>query len=110
MDRCSAAVYGADDKKFEVKSLKRLTFDWNYCDIEQCAETRGGKGVEQENWQWLKKKSDRPEPVRTQTLLPIKMTLKAITEFFRAFRWKSDSFLAQYEEMEMGKNGSKTNF
>ena len=46
MDRRSAAVYGADDKKLDVKSVKRLTFDGNFCDIAQCAETRGGKGVE----------------------------------------------------------------
>ena len=33
-------------------------------------------------------KSDRPRPVRTQTLLPMKLTLKAITEPFRTFRRK----------------------
>jgi hypothetical protein len=36
----------------------------------------------------LMKKSDRPRPVRTQTLLPMKLTLKAITEPFRTFRRK----------------------
>ena len=37
---------------------------------------------------YTSKKSDRPRPVRTQTLLPMKLTLKAITEPFRTFRRK----------------------
>ena len=28
--------------------MERLTFEGNFCDIAQCAETRGSKGVEQE--------------------------------------------------------------
>lgn len=36
----------------------------------------------------LMKKSDRPRPAKTQTLLPMKLTLKAITEPFRTFRRK----------------------
>ena len=37
---------------------------------------------------YFREKSDRPRPVRTQTLLPMKLTLKAITEPFRTFRRK----------------------
>ena len=67
MDRCSAAVYGADDKKWEVKSFKRLTFDGNYCDIAQCAETRGGSFCEdgtcsqRKVWERLKEWEDLEE-------------------------------------------------
>ena len=70
MDRRSAAVYGADDKKWEVKSLKRLTFDGNYCDIAQCAETRGGSFCEdgacsqRKVWERLKEWEDLEEQGR----------------------------------------------
>lgn len=36
----------------------------------------------------LMKKSERPRLVKTQTLLPMKLTLKATTEPFRTFRRK----------------------